>query len=140
MTTIATDGVSIAGDSLATSGDLVAFRSVVKIWRFKDSLYGACGLSTDLLKFKEWQKSDEDAEDTPTLSEGFSGIKLSRKGVWHFDNAFAPHKAPKLWATGSGRELALGALYAGATAHRAVSIAAKLNVNTGGPIRVLYLE
>lgn len=138
MTTIATDGVSIAGDSLAVSGDLVSSKGIRKIWRFAGDLYGGSGLLNDIVTFQKWQ--NEGSEGEIELSESFGAIKVTKRGVYFFDNALHYHKANKLWATGSGREIALGAMYAGASAHTAVRIASRLNVGTGGPIRVLYLE
>jgi ATP-dependent protease HslVU (ClpYQ) peptidase subunit len=42
-----------------------------------------------------------------------------------------------IYGVGSGADYAMGALYAGATPEKAVEIAAKLDVNTSGPIQVV---
>ena len=137
MTTIATDGHSMAADSLATSGDLTIGLDVVKIFRYAGAIYGACGLLDDLVKFKRLL---EDGDVDIELSDVFSVIRLSDRGVHFTDKDLIWHKGAKLHAIGSGREIALGAMHAGATPTEALYIAKKLNINTGGKIRTLYLN
>lgn len=138
MTTIATDGNSIAADSLAVSGDLKNTAGFTKIWEFNGDYYGASGLLNDLVRFQEYQK-DPESTDITRLSDVFFGLKLTKKGVYFFDNELFMHKGAKLSAVGSGREIALGAMHAGASPREAVKIACKLNAFSGGSVRVLYL-
>jgi len=44
------------------------------------------------------------------------------------------------FAIGSGSEFALGAMHAGATPLEAIRIASKLDIYTGGPLDVLWVE
>lgn len=97
MTTIATDGSSIAGDSLIVSGDLTSKASAVKIWRHNKDLYGCCGQLNDLSMYREWQNSGYDPDKTPELSESFSGLKVTPKGVYFFDETFQYHKGTRFW-------------------------------------------
>ena len=54
--------------------------------------------------------------------------------VYEMDGSPDREKVTRSWAWGSGRELALGALMAGADSATAAGIAAKLDVYCGGPI------
>lgn len=59
-------------------------------------------------------------------------------GVGYYDVCISPLNG--FYALGSGKIAALGALYAGATAERAVEIAALLDFSTGGEILTMWIE
>jgi hypothetical protein len=127
----------MAGDSLAVSGDLTAGALIKKVWRYNGNVYGMTGQLNDLEVIKQWQLGG--CEGEPEFSDDFSAMMLTKKGIFFFDKTLQYHKGANLWALGNGRELALGAMYAGASPTQAVRIACKLNVNTGGPVRTLWL-
>lgn len=60
-------------------------------------------------------------------------------GALATDNSVVLHHEPYV-AVGSGSDVALGALYAGATPKQAVEIAAKIDAGTGGKINTLKVK
>ncbi len=80
--------------------------------------------------------------DAPALKEGeesANGLIFpgGNRVVWRYNAVWASHIAP-FFAYGSGSELALGAMLAGATAEEAVRAAAQRDTGTGGEITVLH--
>lgn len=139
MTTIATDGKSMAGDGLVTSNGTVFGHSFIKIVRLPDGrIAGAAGSAFYLAPFFAWL---ENGGDAPELGEHFDGIVLSPDGSCRtYDEKCRsiPEETPS--AVGSGRELAIGAMMAGASPLKAVGIAAERNTSTGGTITALAIE
>ena len=139
MTTIATDGKSMAGDGLVTSNGTIFGRSFVKVVRLKDGrIAGAAGSAFYLAPFFAWLESGGDA---PELGEHFDGIVLSPDGSCRtYDEKCRsiPEETPS--AVGSGREIAIGAMMASASPMKAVTIAAERDSGTGGTIVSLTIE
>jgi ATP-dependent protease HslVU (ClpYQ) peptidase subunit len=141
MTTIACDGKSMAGDGLVTSGGTVFGEAFVKVARLKDGrLAGASGSAFFIQPFWDWLES---GGEFPQLGddEGFDGIVLHTNGSCQsYDNKgrCIPEEVPT--AVGSGRELAIGAMCAGATAEEAVAISCKRDTCTGGKITTISLK
>jgi ATP-dependent protease HslVU (ClpYQ) peptidase subunit len=134
MTTIATDGKSMAGDGLVTGDNMVFSTSVPKVRRLKSGgLVGVCGSAFNFDPFVEWL---DKGGDPPTLTDGFEALVLlpSGKVLSYNEQCRAIHEDLPT-ACGSGRQLAIGAMEAGAKPKRAVEIAAKRDLGTGGKIR-----
>jgi ATP-dependent protease HslVU (ClpYQ) peptidase subunit len=138
MTTIATDGKSMAADGRTTAGNTVVDATTRKLHRLADGrIVGMCGNSQDGPAFLEWLRS---GGDKPKLGENFGALVLTPRGriEKYEDSCIAiPRKPPQ--ATGSGMDFALGALDAGATPDQAVRIAAKRDIYTGGKITTLAI-
>ena len=132
MTTIATDGKSMAGDSLSSANGMVkAWRR--KIHRAPDGrIFGCCGLSTEALKFTRYML---DGGERPILSDDFAALVLNIDGTVHWlDKELEPLNQNLPAAIGSGCELAQGAMLAGKTPREAVEIACIVDRNSGGDI------
>jgi ATP-dependent protease HslVU (ClpYQ) peptidase subunit len=139
MTTIATDGRSMAGDSQMTGGSQV-LRFSPKVSRLADGrIVGACGPTTECIKLVRWIS---EGGDKPELSDEVCAIILNADGTvdWldHKLETISGNLVP--YAIGSGGDLALGAMLAGASPAQAVAYAASRDVHTGGEITVLAIE
>lgn len=138
MTTIATDGKSMAGDSLSCAGSMI-FRHAPKVSRAPNGeLFGCCGPTTDAMKFCEYMLN---GGDKPTLSEDFTALILKLDGsVEWIDKEFVRVAVETPNAIGSGGELAIGAMLAGQTPEQAVATAMIRDTGTGGQITVEHLQ
>ena len=134
MTVIATDGESMAGDSLTTAGNqVVAFRQ--KVFKFADGrIAGACGDTTECRKLMRWL---EHGGDKPDVGDAFA-LVLSPDGTaeyWDKELEPLPYIVPM--AIGSGGDLAIGAMLAGASPEEAVKLAIERDISCGGEITVI---
>ncbi len=147
MTTIAYKDGIMAGDTLHTRGGVVMSTIVTKIWRSRSGwLIGLTGYAGMAPKVEAWVENDC-ANPPPTFAKrsddgsegellvvkpnGQAGI-IERHGEWF--------RVDEPAATGSGYELALGAMAAGASAAEAVQIAMRYDRNSGGEVQVVMLE
>lgn len=137
MTTIATDGKSMAGDSRITArnewvGD------TIKIHKAKDGrIFGCCGASADRVLFGA-HINGENAE--PKLSDDFSALVLNADGtVDYYYDKLVPIRYLTPMAIGSGGDFALGAMLAGKSPAEAVGIAALRDLSTGGDITTISI-
>jgi ATP-dependent protease HslVU (ClpYQ) peptidase subunit len=139
VTTIATDGKSMAGDGLCTGDGLIHGRSVGKVCRLPDGrIVGSAGTAYGQQAFAEWLIN---GGDKPRLADSFEGLVLHPDGRCLTYNEHCQSCDQELPAvTGSGGALALGAMLAGKNPAEAVAIAADRDPFTGGTITVLHLE
>ena len=138
MTTVAFDGKSLAADSQTTTGSIRG--TTVKIAKNKAGFLVAG--SGDLCVIKQWLNWVLDGmppERQPEHCRESNIIVVDPRGrVTVFeDNAVALSPPRKQWALGTGSDIALGAMAAGADARQAVKIACKLDVYSGGRVVVL---
>lgn len=139
MTTIAFCAGVLAADSQATAGGKFE-GSVTKIAKRGQFLAAVCGLAPASRAFLDWFRSGMPG-DCPPLGDkddsawGFIYTPENRV-LWFKPSGLEDFHAP-IHSTGSGSEIALGAMHAGATPEEAVAIAAKLDIHTGGDITVL---
>jgi ATP-dependent protease HslVU (ClpYQ) peptidase subunit len=139
MTTIATDGKSMAADGLSFRGSLITAFNSVKVERLEDGrIVGAAGDKPECVRFRQWLREG----GKPPKFKDFCALVLSPDGslTYHTeaDMEGTPTEAPN--AIGSGEEVAIGAMEAGATAEQAIEITRKRNAHTGGLITVVHLE
>lgn len=136
MTTIATDGVTMAGDGARCRNDIIVALSAAKVNRLSDgSLLGCSGESADCIALRLW--IDGGQEGPRPKANSLSGLHLKSNGDLLYYSEKGPPVPAELPATaGSGGELALGALLAGASPAEAVRIAALRDPYTGGNICV----
>lgn len=142
MTTIAyRDGV-IAADSLISMGDVRA-GSVVKIVRVPGGgLAGAAGELGGMYRFLEWAHYGGEETTADFAGCEIDGFLVRPDGTLLVTDSLggvSPIKAP-FHAVGSGRELALGAMAAGADAVEAVKIAVRFDTRSGGPVKKIALR
>lgn len=136
MTTIATDGHSMAGDGLLTAGDeRVGY--TVKVHRTPDGrIFGAAGPSAECALFERWMLGGE----RPELSEKFCALVLTPEGqCFYLCDKLEPVKLIVPQAIGSGGAYAIGAMLAGASPEEAVRIAMQRDTGTGGDVTALCL-
>ena len=135
MTTIATDGKTMAGDSL-TSAKTERLAYGPKIHRAADgSVFGCSGITTKGVKFRRWMT---EGGDKPELGEDFCALSLSPDGkVFYWNDDLEPIEYLAPMAIGSGADYAIGAMLAGKTPAEAVAIAAMRDSATDGQITVL---
>lgn len=136
MTTIATDGKTMAGDGLAHCGGTIIDDAAIKVGRLADGrIYGFCGAVQDGEIVREWLNH---AGEKPKPDDDFGCLILNHDGTVNWLShklAFEPAILPV--AMGSGMALALGAMLGGATPYEAVQLAAQRDIYTGGKITVL---
>lgn len=138
MTTIATDGKSMAGDSLITGGGYrCGYRK--KVFRgHADVIFGCAGFTDDMIAFQRFMT---DGGENPELQNDFEALALKPDGTIHYISyrlEWTEYLSPM--AIGSGGELALGAMLMGATPDDAVSVAARRDTRTGGTVHVEWLN
>lgn len=144
MTTIAyRDGI-LAADTLACSESGLRSSSMVKIMRVRGGLAGTVGKCSQAQAIVRWLE-DGRAADRPKFADGSDDYTV----VWLPDEGEAtlienggeePLGDAPYHAFGSGREIALGAMYMGATAKEAVEAAIAISVWSGGDVTVLKLK
>lgn len=148
MSTIATDGVILAADSMAGCGTLI--RSFRKLLVLDDVAFAIVGESQDQPLFRDWWLRTKGIrpgpgdllEPIPPLSEGFGAIMLRNDGrVSIFDSKAAPFEyGEKCHAMGSGRDFAIAAMHLGKSPIEAVALACELDCYTGLPIDAVRLQ
>jgi ATP-dependent protease HslVU (ClpYQ) peptidase subunit len=140
MTTIVTDGKTIAADSLVTYGHERGAGKVEKIVVRDGRIYALGGLGCMMAALIEWHKAGADPRNTPpcTSEIGWDLIVIDAGGIVRYSSA-APYAAPvhAPWGLGQGAEFALGAIYAGASPKEAVEIACRLSTTSGLPVKVV---
>lgn len=138
MTTIALDATHIAWDSQITLGDEKVAYPAEKVWIVDRSVFAFAGDYGLLDPVIAWKRAGARAASAPDGS--WQLLVVGRKGavLYSDDVKFAtPVKTP--FAMGSGSAYARGAMLAGAAAYKAVQIACKCDVYSGGEVNVLEL-
>jgi len=141
MTTIATDGKTIASDSYITS-DILVSRNTVKVFRIGDEYVGCRGDCDVGDAYMDWLRKGAKPKEKPKI-EGedieFDAVHLNAKGeVFCVDGVnFAKFQVDVPYATGSGGPIALGAMLAGKSPEEAVAIAITVDIHSGGKVNVL---
>lgn len=151
MTTLAYKDGTIASDSRSTMDDY-AIGKCVKLYRVKskvdpikgDVIVGTAGHGSSSLLFVDWLEQGGD----PSLHERgvdehaeFECLVLHKSGLYMADRLCRLEKIEdEVWAAGSGRHAALGAMYAGKSAVEAVRIAARIDPFTGGRVVSMSLR
>lgn len=140
MTTIATDGHTMAADGQVTSSrDYIVHTAETKIKRTSSGkIVGCSGGSGGDEPFINWL---ENGGDAPKLDESFCALVLSADGpprvYWH-DCTSNEIAVP--YAIGSGAPFALAAMDLNKSPEEAVVYASTRDVYTGGVITAFQLE
>lgn len=147
MTTIATDGRSMAGDGITlTANEIVANHTATKVQRLSDgSLLGCAGSTAVKHRIRDWLEAQLAGKSPPfpSIKGPFSVIWLRRDGTARYFNEDGRENWSALgfpFAIGSGAELAMGAMAARKSPREAVEIASRHDPYTGGVIIELALE
>ena len=137
MSVIAWDGNTIAADRLCSGGGIAS-----EVRKLFDTKYGFIGFSGDYAHIKQflyWFVEEEHAPDkVPAFQldkqDYLKAMWVDNAGeIYIFENNAYPFALPntKQFAIGSGGEIALGAMAAGACAIKAVKITSDLNIYCG---------
>src|SRR5687768_11861660 len=137
MTTIATDGRSMAGDGAQFMNEIQRASNAAKVVRLPDGgLVGCSGNSHDCEAFRQWLIGGQ--VGPRPRAKSLSVLHLQPDGTLLYYNQSGPGVVAEFpAAVGTGNELALGAMLAGASPKRAVEIAAERDPFTAGRILVL---
>jgi ATP-dependent protease HslVU (ClpYQ) peptidase subunit len=137
MTTIATDGRTIAADGLVTAGIERIDTSARKIVRVDGLIYALCGRTSALRPLVRWHQDGADPDTVPKVGGEWGLVVIDPNqphAHYYHNDALFPSFVPYPCAFGTGEQFARGAMLAGADPRRAVEIAAECDVNTGGTI------
>lgn len=140
MTTIATDGVSVASDGRTSAGERIVTDSYKKLTRLPDgSVVGSAGRVTDsILALEELAESVVDGRLPKLVRGDYAFLRLEANGrATVYDSCLVAIPVPTPYAVGSGGDYALGALHHGACSANAVRIAKKLDRGSGGRISTM---
>ncbi len=141
MTTIATDGKSMAGDGQSNYATIITRQDCQKLFRLNDGrILGCTGPTSEYERFRDWLNDGASGEIAPKMAESFEALVLSAEEVrlYQFDGTFTRFKGST--ALGSGMAFAIAALDLDCSPEEAVRLAATRDINTGGEITVLHLE
>lgn len=136
MTCITTDGRTMAADGQCqTSFGVINDTSRAKIAKLRDGrIAGMAGLAYDLSAFIGWLEAGE-PKKVPEFYEEMIALVLMLDGTvrsYNHQGRWVVDMIPT--ATGSGSELAIGAMEAGASPRVAVEIACRRHNGCGGAI------
>lgn len=133
MTTICTDGETIAADMLIT-GNGLRHGTFSKLARANDgSIIGCVGSPFDLYSFVEWYNGNR--KDPWSAEDSSEMLVLSPGGVIQcFNYLGRSYVATPPQAIGSGAGVAYGALAMGASPKQAIEAASKYDTRTGGGV------
>lgn len=137
MTTIAFDGKTLAADSLVTYDGMRVGKSE-KIVKVIGGMLGSAGNSEDVTAAEAWFNAGR-PEQRPILTS-YIGIFIPDDGSvpQEYNERLVQMALPtnSPWVAGTGKCFAMAAMLAGKTAPEAVEIAIKLDIYSGGPVRV----
>lgn len=140
MTTIATDGKTMAGDGQREFCQTIVDSEAVKVRKLSDGrLYGSCGETAFSELVAAWLEGAEKPDWKP--DDGFCALVVTPSGeVYSLSERCHPIKIKAPAAIGSGMDFAIGAMEYGASPKDAVEIARKRDPGTGGTITVLIRD
>ena len=145
MSTVATDGQSMASDSRITDdGGAMDQLNFPKIRKLKDCIAGFAGDVESGILFFNWLErgeQDDPAQKPPLDDDVFIGLVLRANGVFWYGSKLIPGGVAcgTPAAIGSGGDFAMGAMLAGKTPAESVRLACRVDSNSGGKVRTLRL-
>lgn len=143
MTTIATDGVTIAADGLRCAGSSIISKTEKKI-RVRDGrVFAFTGIYAAFEPAIEWYLAGHEAGKQPVADkdDSWSLIVIQKDRVLRKFSSSAPwcEDFPYPQAFGIDCDFALAAMLSGKTPAEAIDLAAEHNVYTGGEIMVINI-
>jgi len=143
MTTIAWTGEEVAADTRGTVGQLVQQSPTIKLIKRKGVIYCLTGDFAQCLAVVDWLSSGADIEEAPAFIDepGFDILAIENSVTGNiFSNSYHPYPVEPPVTLGTGHEIALGAIMAGATAYEAVEYACRLDMNSGLPVQKMKVR
>jgi hypothetical protein len=120
---------------------------MTKIYRHGDILFGGAGVRTTLEALRSWVMGGCDPKNFPAIPRDTEGQTnslwvINRNGVIvkFEDTPYPLVYADPVFAEGTGRDFAYGALAMGANAVQAVEVACRYDIYCGGGIDVLSFD
>jgi len=144
MTTIAWDGTTLAADKRAVNGSIIF--TTTKIKRINGQLVAGAGQMATILEVFDWLERGGYVDEFPSVQrddDTWSPILVITKDkrVLKYEQTPYPIEyEDKTFAMGSGRELALCAMYCGKSAKEAVEIASIFDSCTGNGVDTLKFK
>lgn len=142
MTTIAyRDGV-LAADTLTTRG-YTAIDGAMKVASGPHGLGGACGNYGFVTAWLEWVSGERAERPVPvqTADDTDVGLLITPEGaIMVYEGSGHYQIRAPYYAIGSGRDQALGAMHAGASAANAIRAAIEHDTYTGGTVTLVVHE
>lgn len=140
MTTIACDGHSMAGDGRTTSNGTIVNDASTKVFKLSDGriagFSGYAGSKNDVLA---WLNGDREFPAVDDVDLHVTALVMDTCGnVVLIDGYGNATTVATPAALGSGQDIARGAMLAGADPVEAITIAARLDIWTGGTVTVLH--
>lgn len=138
MTTIAYRHGILAADTRMIHGSAIIAENIIKIVRRDDgAMCGGAGDCAWVQAFHRWFL-DGEHDDPPVVEENSKGVIVKkRKPIEYFEPCGTVEFRAPYFAFGSGKEFALGAFWAGASAADAVRAAMQFDPGTGGRVVTL---
>lgn len=146
MTTVAYRAGVLAADSLSVIGETRVPERCQKVFYLANGGAVAIGgYYSCLLDFVRWLGTAAEGRDPgerPALGEHDFVVHLTAAGLVEVyeDGADAYRFDGTYMAWGSGADIALGAMFEGASAEKAIKAAAHFNINTGLPVQFFKLK
>lgn len=140
MTTVATDGFSIAADGRTSAGSRIVDDNSKKLHRLPDGSIvgqsGRCSHAQDAIA-ELTDAIREDRRPRPMRGD-YTLLRLYPEGrIITYDSELVELETPAPAAAGSGTAYALGALHHGASPIEAVRIAKRLDSASGGRVQTM---
>jgi hypothetical protein len=141
MTVVATDGKTIAADSLTTFGYERSGQPAQKIVCKGGKIYAYAGVTCLFPVLIDWHLKGADPGSMPKMGdEEWSMLVIDRDGMNLYSSAPYPLKVAAPFAIGNAANFALGALALGVSSKAAVEVAIKLSTVCGGEIQVIDIS
>jgi len=134
MTTIAYDGVMLAGDRLANDNGIPTQCTKIHVLCEGSTLAGCSGDTQDKVMFLKWIDAGQPADKKPKVEDSFRAITVERDTGKAFLYEFKLEPVlieDDFYAIGSGRDFAWTAMSMGMSARDAVNKAAEFDIFTG---------
>jgi ATP-dependent protease HslVU (ClpYQ) peptidase subunit len=141
VTTIAWRRPIMAADSSCFVGDTHVL-TMRKVWRVGGGLVGCAGDVAEIFAFVRWLKDGADKDDYPEM-KNIEAIVVDPFGTaraYEGETSEPMVIRNEYCAIGSGRDVALGAMFAGADARMAVRAAVRHTGQSKPPVRVYRLK
>ena len=133
MTTIVTDGESMAADRLVTGDNMVHCNTCKIALAANGDIIGLAGSAFDLDAFVAWYNSDR-SQDLHLWKDSEALVLRTDGRIFCYNEIGRCFEIEAPAALGTGSALAYGALAAGATPAQAVLIASERDIYSGGGI------
>lgn len=132
----------VAADTRVSNAGYVMPERCQKIWSTPWGVAGFVGTYTFVDVAREWTCTADDGTAVPEWTKDTTVIEFREDGIFVSEEGHTYRQPAPLgyFAWGSGTPVALGALYAGADARRAVEIACLVEPQCGGDVVVLHLD